>query len=95
MLYTSNYALKKLLEIREFYVPESTQYRRLTAKALAILVDECVGTSIVPFEVTAFIDEATELLDSSNVKSLCSTSQIQYDQGTGEEASKSSEPKNG
>ena len=95
MVYTSNYALRKLLEIREYFPPDSDLYRRLTIKILEIVQEECSGTSILETDVVKILNSTTELLDSSNVKLLCFASHGQYDQGAGEEASKSSEPKNG
>ena len=95
MVYTSNYALRKLLEIRGYFPPESDLYRRLSIKILEILQEECAGTSIVETRVVEVLNSTTELLDSCNVKILYAATPAQYDQGTGEEASKSGESENG
>lgn len=95
MFFPSNYALRKLLEFRSWYQPGTAEHRRLTEAALQIYREELKHTSIVESLVEAALEVDTDLLDSPDVKVLCSASPIQYDRVAGEEASTSSEPTDG
>lgn len=89
MIYSSNYAVRKLQEIRGFYPSGSVEYCRLTSMIRQLIQEDINGSSII-----VKISEEIHLEDTGqkgrfSVKLLPGESVCTYDQGVGAEASKS------